>query len=232
MKVVAIIPARGGSKRIPRKNIRLFNGLPIIAWSIQAAIKSGCFDRVIVSTDDKEIASIANSHGAETPFIRPKNISDDYAATSDVVAHAIRFERDQGSDIEYVCCIYPTAPFINIDNLKKGLDIIKARDYDYVFSATSYAFPVGRAFSFNSAEGVQMIFPENEKVRSQDLEDAFHDAGQFYWSQSQTWVDLKPIFSPKSFPLILPRYEVVDIDSEEDWNEAEMKCKLLHKHPV
>lgn len=229
MKVAAIIPARGGSKRIPRKNIRLFNGIPMIAWSIQAAINSGCFDRVIVSTDDEEIASIANSYGAETPFLRPEDISDDYATTSEVVGHAIRHERSEGRDLDYVCCIYPTAPFINISNLKKGLEIIQARDYEYVFSATSYAFPIGRAFSFKTMDGLQMIFPENEKVRSQDLKDAFHDAGQFYWSRAQTWLDFKPIFSSKSFPLLLPRMEVMDIDTEEDWEEAEIKFKLLQK---
>jgi pseudaminic acid cytidylyltransferase len=232
LKVVAIIPARGGSKRIPRKNIRLFNGLPMIAWSIQTAIKSGCFDRVIVSTDDEEIAKIANLYGAETPFIRPENLSDDYTTTSEVMVHAINHESSQGRDLDYVCCIYPTAPFITANNLKKGLKSIQSGNYEYVFSATTYAFPVERAFFFNNLDGLEMLFPENAKVRSQDLKDTFHDAGQFYWSRAHTWLKRQPIFQSNSFPLNLPRIEVVDIDTEEDWEEAEIKFKLLKKNPL
>lgn len=232
MTVVAIIPARGGSKRIPRKNIKLFNGLPMIAWSIQTAIKSGCFDRVIVSTDDEEIAKIANLYGAETPFIRPENLSDDYTTTSEVMVHAINHESSQGRDLDYVCCIYPTAPFITANNLKKGLKSIQSGNYEYVFSATTYAFPVERAFFFNNLDGLEMLFPENAKVRSQDLKDTFHDAGQFYWGRSHTWLKRQPIFHSNSFPLNLPRIEVVDIDTEEDWEEAEIKFKLLKEHPL
>ena len=232
MTVVAIIPARGGSKRIPRKNIKLFNGLPMIAWSIQTAIKSGCFDRVIVSTDDEEIAKIANLYGAETPFIRPENLSDDYTTTSEVMVHAINHESSQGRDLDYVCCIYPTAPFIRANNLKKGLESIQSGNYEYVFSATTYAFPVERAFFFNNLDGLEMLFPENAKVRSQDLKDTFHDAGQFYWGRSHTWLKRQPIFHSNSFPLNLPRIEVVDIDTEEDWEEAEIKFKLLKEHPL
>ena len=227
MTVVAIIPARGGSKRIPRKNIKLFNGLPMIAWSIQTAIKSGCFDRVIVSTDDEEIAKIANLYGAETPFIRPENLSDDYTTTSEVMVHAINHESSQGRDLDYVCCIYPTAPFITANNLKKGLKSIQSGNYEYVFSATTYAFPVERAFFFNNLDGLEMLFPENAKVRSQDLKDTFHDAGQFYWGKAEAFKQQKIIFSKDSTPYILPSYLVQDIDTLEDWKRAELMYQVL-----
>ncbi|MDA8709153.1 pseudaminic acid cytidylyltransferase [Gammaproteobacteria bacterium] len=230
MKIVAIIPARGGSKRIPRKNIRSFNGLPMIAWSIESAIQSGCFDRVIVSTDDQEIAQIADSYGAETPFIRPASISDDHSTSSDVMAHAINYEASHGRDIDFACCIYPTSPFIKIENLTKGLELIQSGKFEYVFTASTYSFPIERSFSFSEMDGLKMIFPKKEKVRSQDLQDIFHDAGQFYWGKANNWKNLTPIFSKNSLPLILPRSEVVDIDTEEDWEEAEIKFKLLKEN--
>ena len=232
MKTIAIIPARGGSKRIPRKNIRLFSGLPIIAWSIKTAISSQCFDKIIVSTDDKEISEIALSYGAEIPFIRPKSLSDDHTKTSDVISHALQFEESEGNHYEYVCCIYPTAPFLKEDSLKTGLKMIKKGIYDYVFSATSFAFPVQRGFSFNSQDGLKMLFPNYKETRSQDLKEIFHDAGQFYWGQSRAWLDDLPIFNNQSLPIILPREEVTDIDTEEDFKEAELKFKLLQSQDL
>ena len=227
MKTIAIIPARGGSKRIPRKNIRLFSDLPIIAWSIKTAISSKCFDKIIVSTDDQEISEIALSYGAEIPFIRPKSLSDDHTKTSDVISHALQFEESEGNHYEYACCIYPTAPFLKEDSLKIGLKMIKKGIYDFVFSATTYAFPVQRGFSFNPQDGLKMLFPQYKEARSQDLKEIFHDAGQFYWGQSRAWLDDLPIFSNHSLPIILPREEVTDIDTEEDFKEAELKFKLL-----
>lgn len=231
MKAIAIIPARGGSKRVPRKNIRSFGGIPMIAWSIKAAISSCCFDKIIVSTDDKEIADIARSYGADTPFVRPDNISDDYATTTDAITHAICFEQAEGNDYEYVCCIYPTAPFIKKENLQNGFKLIQTGIHNYVFSASSYAFSVQRGFSYDLKGGLKMLFSEHEKTRSQDLSEIFHDAGQFYWGHSSTWIDNLPIFDNSSLPLILPRTEVMDIDTEEDFKEAEIKFKLLQSLP-
>ena len=227
MKSLAIIPARGGSKRVPRKNIKQFSGIPIIAWSIKAAISSRCFDKIIVSTDDKEIADIAKSYGAKIPFIRPEDLADDYAKTGDVISHAIRYEESEGNDYDYACCIYPTAPFLKEESIQIGFEMIQKGLHNYVFSATSYTFPVQRGFSFDSNSGLQMLFPNHENTRSQDLSEIFHDAGQFYWAQSKTWIDDLPIFDKSSFPLILPRDEVIDIDTEEDFKEAELKFKLL-----
>lgn len=228
MKAIAIIPARGGSKRVPRKNIRSFDGIPMIAWSIQASISSGCFEKVIVSTDDNEIAEIARSYGAETPFRRPENLSDDFSTTSQVIKHAIEFEQSEGRDYDFVCCIYPTAPLIKETNLQKGFELIQSELYDYVFSATSFAFPIHRSFTYKPNDGLQMLFPENSKTRSQDLNEIYHDAGQFYYGSTQAWLNDLKIFSNNSFPFILPRIEVIDIDTEEDFKEAEIKFKLLN----
>jgi len=228
MKAIAIIPARGGSKRVPRKNIRSFDGIPMIAWSIQASISSGCFEKVIVSTDDNEIAEIARSYGAETPFKRPENLSDDFSTTSQVIKHAIDFEQSEGRDYDFVCCIYPTAPFLKKTNLQKGFELIQSELYDYVFSATSFAFPIHRSFTYDHNDGLQMLFPEHSKTRSQDLNEVYHDAGQFYYGSTLAWLNDLKIFSNNSYPFILPRTEVIDIDTEEDFKEAEIKFKLLN----
>lgn len=222
--IIAVIPARGGSKRIPNKNIREFHDKPIIGWSIEAAIEAGCFDRVIVSTDSEQISEIAKKFGAEVPFIRNQDLADDYTPTLSVISDSIQ---RLDCDVDYACCIYPTSPFIKIENLTKGLELIQSGKFEYVFTASSYSFPIERSFSFNKMDGLKMIFPKKEKVRSQDLQDIFHDAGQFYWGKANNWKNLTPIFSKNSLPLILPRGEVVDIDTEEDWEEAEIKFKLL-----
>jgi len=226
---ICIIPARGGSKRIPRKNIKDFLGKPMIGYSIEAALKSGCFDRVIVSTDDTEIAQIAKTFGAEVPFMRPEKISDDYTGTTAVISHAIKWLQQNGETPELVCCIYATAPFISYEDIKKGQQILENTGCDYAFSVTSYAFPIQRAISISENKRVEMFQPEYLSVRSQDLKEAYHDAGQFYWGKAKSWLADKPIFSPEAAPVILPRYRVQDIDTLEDWERAELMLKVLQR---
>lgn len=220
---VAIIPARGGSKRIPRKNIKLFFGKPMIAYSIEAARKSGCFDKIIVSTDDREIAKIALKFGAEVPFLRPNEISDDHATTIDVIQHAIGWCEEQSWNLELICCIYATAPFLQAEDLVDGLRVIERNnDLEYVFSATSYSFPIQRAIKLTSSGNVEMFAPENELVRSQDLEESYHDAGQFYWGKVAAFKTGKKFFQIHSGIVELPRERVQDIDTLEDWKFAEV----------
>ena len=224
---ICIIPARGGSKRIPRKNIRNFCGKPIIAYSIEAAIKSNCFDRVIVSTDDTEIADVATSYGAEVPFIRDAELSNDYAGTPAVVKHAIEWLGQQDQHPTFVCCIYATAPLIRAENILAGFEKINSTDCDFAFSVTSFSFPVQRAIGIDKQGRVTMFQPEYYKSRSQDLESAYHDAGQFYWGRSGAWLEEKVVFSPASIPIPIPRYLVQDIDTMEDWLQAEAMYKSL-----
>lgn len=224
---LAVIPARGGSKRIPRKNIKLFGGLPMIAWPIQAAIESQCFDRIIVSTDDDEIAELAKAHGAEVPFMRPMELSDDHTETIPVIAHAIGWQQQHGQAPTEVCCIYATAPFVQPSDLQRGLNMLKSTGADYAFSVTSYAFPIQRAVRLTPDERVEMFYPEQFNTRSQDLEEAFHDAGQFYWGRSSAWFAGDPIFSSASVPVILPRHRVQDIDTLQDWERAEWLFKAM-----
>ncbi|ANP66389.1 pseudaminic acid cytidylyltransferase [Vibrio sp. MarTm2] len=224
---VAIIPARGGSKRIPRKNIKAFHGKPMIAYSIEAAIASGCFDKVIVSTDDTEIAAVAEAHGAHVPFLRPADISDDYATTMDVMAHAIHWCQDEGWDIDAVCCLYATAPFVLPKDLQQGYALLQGEGVQFAFSATSFPFPIQRAIKLDSDGSVSMFSPENEQVRSQDLEEAYHDAGQFYWGKTRAFLEKYSIFSPHSKAVLLPRNRVQDIDTPEDWELAESLFSVL-----
>jgi pseudaminic acid cytidylyltransferase len=226
---LAVIPARGGSKRIPRKNIKLFGGLPMIAWSIRAAIESECFDRIIVSTDDQEIAEIARSYGAEVPFIRPAELSDDYAGTIPVIAHAIDWQNQNGQTATEVCCIYATAPFVQSNDLQNALKVLQTTGAIYAFSVTSYAFPIQRAIRITAEQRVEMFDPKCFNTRSQDLEEAWHDAGQFYWGNAQAWLAAKPIFSLDAAPVPLPRYRVQDIDTPEDWVRAEWMFKALQQ---
>jgi len=218
---LAVIPARGGSKRIPLKNIKEFCGKPIIAWSIEAALECDCFDEVIVSTDDVEIAEVAKQYGAASPFIRPDELSDDHTGTIPVIQHAIEWYRQHGQSPEHVCCIYATAPFVRADDIRQGLNSLLDMGCDYAFSVTSYDFPIQRAIYITSQGRVEMFQPEYMNTRSQDLEEAFHDAGQFYWGRADAWFAGKPIFSPNAAPVILPRYRVQDIDTPEDWTRAE-----------
>lgn len=223
---IAIIPARGGSKRIPRKNIKLFHGKPIIAYSIEAAIKAACFDEIIVSTDDLEIANVAQNYGASAPFMRPAELSDDHATTLDVIKHAILWALNNNINVQNVCCIYPTAPLLDLNDIKAGLDAIESGDYEFSFSATDFGYPIQRAFILGSAKEVKLIEPSNELVRSQDLATAYHDAGQFYWGRAQAFIDGKSIFSNKSYPILLPRLRVQDIDTQQDWDIAEKMYML------
>jgi len=226
---VAVIPARGGSKRIPRKNIRKFSGKPIIAYSIEKALLSDLFGKVIVSTDDEEINSIAKQFGAEVPFKRPTQLSDDYASTTEVVAHAIKWMKNQGWTLNGVCCIYPTAPLLDLELLKTSYEIFIKGTWDYVFSAAEYVYPVERSFKVLDNNVLKMLIPENFNRRSQDLTSTFHDAGQFYWGTPEAWVEERPIFSERSTIIKLPTYRVADIDTEEDWKRAELLYKVLEK---
>lgn len=224
---LAIIPARGGSKRIPRKNIKPFCGKPMIAWSIEAALQSGCFDRIIVSTDDAEIAAVARQHGAEVPFMRPAELSDDHTGTIPVIRHAIEWCNQQGQRVELACCLYATAPFVRAEDLLRGLATLQDNDCEYAFSVTSYAFPIQRAVRINADGRVEMFNPEHFNTRSQDLEEAFHDAGQFYWGRSDAWLEGKQIFTPDSLAVMLPRHRVQDIDTPEDWERAEWLFRAM-----
>ncbi|MEH0742534.1 pseudaminic acid cytidylyltransferase [Vibrio cholerae] len=224
---VAIIPARGGSKRIPGKNIKLFHGKPMISYSIEAALASGCFDKVIVSTDDAEIANVAKDYGAQVPFLRPENISDDYATTMDVMEHAIRWCLDEGWAVDAVCCLYATAPFVLPEDLQRGYTLLLEDGVQFAFSATTFPFPIQRAIKLDEEGAVSMFSPENELVRSQDLEEAYHDAGQFYWGQTSAFLDKLSIFSSHSRAVLLPRNRVQDIDTPEDWELAESLFSAL-----
>lgn len=226
---IAIIPARGGSKRIPRKNIKDFHGKPIIAYSIEAAKASGCFDRVIVSTDDTEIAEVARAYGAEVPFMRPDEVSDDYATTMDVIQHAIGWCESQGWKLEYVCCIYATAPFIEHSDLQVGYDKVQQPNVSYAFSATTFPFPIQRAIKLSSSGEVSMFDAQYELTRSQDLEEAYHDAGQFYWGKVDAFKRGDRFFAEHSQIVQLPRKRVQDIDTVEDWELAEALYSALYK---
>lgn len=224
---IAIIPARGGSKRIPRKNIKPFSGKPMISWTIAAALASGCFDRVIVSTDDDEIAEMARKYGAETPFLRPSNLSDDHATAFAVTQHAIGWLREQGCDPDYVCVIYATAPFVQARFLADAYEKLAASTKQYIFSVTSFPFPIQRGIKINSHGEVEALHPEHFFTRSQDLEECYHDAGQFYWGRPQAFLDGVILHSPEALPYILPRYLVQDIDTPEDWRRAELMHHAL-----
>ena len=220
--IVAIIPARGGSKRIPRKNIQPFAGKPIIAHSIGAARDAGVFDRIIVSTDDEEIAAVARTWGAETPFLRPRELADDYAGTNEVVAHALEWLAASGPPADLACCIYATAPFVTGDSLRRGFQALHDTGKEFAFSVTSFPFPIYRSIRLLADGGVAPCFPEFIEARSQDLEDAYHDAGQFYWGKATAFTGGLSLFAPHSAPVILPRHVVQDIDTLEDWERAEL----------
>ncbi len=224
---LAIIPARGGSKRIPKKNIKSFAGKPLIAHSIETALAAGVFDVVMVSTDSEEIAKVAREYGAEVPFIRPPKLSDDYTGTRAVTNHAIEYYQKQGFEPEYACCIYATAPLLQQKYLIEGLNqLMQNPDKAFAFSVCSFPFPVQRALK-NEDSGVSPMYPEFINSRSQDLTEAFHDAGQFYWGRTDDYLSKKAMFSEHSLPVFLPRYLVQDIDTSEDWQTAEILYKLI-----
>ena len=218
---IAIIPARGGSSRIPGKNIKLFAGKPIIAYSIEAAKASEVFDRIIVSTDSGKIAKVAIAYGAEVPFLRPKKLSDDHTPTAPVIAHALQWFKDRGHIFEFACCIYATAPFVKPEFLKEGYEIIAKHNVTSVFSITTYSFPIFRSLRITDKGTLAMFWPEHELTRSQDLPEAYHDAGQFYWLKVDSFLESRKIYNSDAMPVMLPRYLVQDIDTPEDWITAE-----------
>lgn len=224
---LAVIPARGGSKRIPRKNIKPFCGKPMIAWSIEAARQSACFDKIIVSTDDDEIATLASQYGADVPFIRPPELSDDHTGTIPVIAHAIEWMQQHHGSVDLACCLYATAPFVMAEDLRRGMDRLLQTGADYAFAVTSFPFPIQRAIRITQQQRVEMFAPQYFNTRSQDLEEAFHDAGQFYWGKASAWLAGTPLFSPQATPVPLPRHRVQDIDTVEDWQRAEWLFKAM-----
>lgn len=223
---ICVIPARGGSRRIPGKNKRLFCGQPMLVWSIQAAQKAGCFQRIIVSTDDPQIAALAQAHGAEIPFARPSYLADDHTGTREVLVHAIECLDAEGCSLHAVCCLYATAPFVLPEDLLKARErMLVSRLDTVVFAATSFPFPIQRAIRLDQEGYASAINPHDAEQRSQDLEEAFHDAGQFYWATPSAWRQPGNLFDGAR-PLILPRWRVQDIDTEEDWKRAELM------HPI
>jgi N-acylneuraminate cytidylyltransferase len=225
---IAVIPARGGSKRIPRKNVRPFCGRPMIAWAIETALRSGLFARVIVSTDDDEIATVAAQCGAEAPFRRPAELADDHAGTVAVMTHAAHWLQEHDGPISNVCCIYATAALLRAEDLAAGLRLLESGHWDYAFSVTEYASSIFRALRQHPSGGVEMFFPEHRDTRSQDLPSALHDAAQFYWGRADAWNTGKPIFGPGSAAVVLPRWRVQDVDTEDDWRRAEIVHRLIN----
>ncbi|MFQ3250133.1 MAG: pseudaminic acid cytidylyltransferase [Glaciecola sp.] len=222
---LAIIPARGGSKRIPNKNIRDFVGKPLVAYSIEVAKASGLFDKIVVTTDNQEVADIALEYGAEVPFIRPPELSNDVIGTRPVTNHAIRYVTEHFEKPEFCCCIYATAPFLQAEYLKQGLQKLRLNsDKGFAYSVTSFPFPIQRAL-FLKDNYATPSFPEDITKRSQDLEEAYHDAGQFYWGRTDDYLSSKRIFSEHGIPIVLPRHLVQDIDTQEDWDRAELMYK-------
>jgi pseudaminic acid cytidylyltransferase len=217
---IAVIPGRGGSKRIPRKNIKYFSGSPMISWAIRAAQNSKLFDHIIVSTDDEEIADIARKFGAETPFVRPIELSDDLTPTVPVVAHAVQACIDNGWDVKYACCIYPCVPFLQADDLIAAFNLLLKEGADFVYPVTEYAHPIQRAMRQLSSGQMQFINPENELTRTQDLEKTYHDCGQFYWGNALAWLQHKRMHTD-GLGIALPNWRFVDIDTVDDWKRAE-----------
>jgi pseudaminic acid cytidylyltransferase len=227
---IAVIPARGGSKRIPGKNIREFCGKPIIAYSIDAALQSGVIDRVLVSTDDEQIAQVAQQYGAQTPFTRPAELSDDITPTVPVIRHATEWAIAHWGPVRKVCCIYATAPFVQADDVRRAYAKHENEGVaGYVFTATSFGFPIQRAFRLDADGYCAMFQLEHYNTRSQDLPEAFHDAGQFYWGSPEAYRAGKIFFSADSKPYVLPRYRVQDIDTLEDWTRAEFLWRMLRE---
>jgi N-acylneuraminate cytidylyltransferase len=215
---VAIIPARGGSKRIPRKNLLAFDGVPMIVRSIRTALDSGLFEQVVVSTDDAEIAELALAHGAQVPFLRPAELADDFTGTAAVIVHALQ----QLPAFDYACCVYATAPLLQARFLREGFELLQQHpDKAFAFSVCSFGFPVQRALTLDGQGALTALYPEFRNTRSQDLPEAFQDAGQFYWGRREAWLRGDVLYSPASLPVLLPRHLVQDIDTPQDWKRAE-----------
>lgn len=218
MNSVAIIPARGGSKRIPRKNLLPFDGVPMIVRSIRTALDSGLFEQVVVSTDDADIAELALAHGAQVPFLRPAELADDFTGTAAVIVHALQ----QLPAFDYACCVYATAPLLQARFLRQGFELLQQHpDKAFAFSVCSFGFPVQRALTLDGQGALTALYPEFRNTRSQDLPEAFQDAGQFYWGRREAWLRGDVLYSPASLPVLLPRHLVQDIDTPQDWKRAE-----------
>jgi N-acylneuraminate cytidylyltransferase len=226
MKNIAIITARGGSKRIPRKNIKMFRGKPIITYSIEIALSSNLFDYVMVSTDDDEIADFAKKLGADVPFIRSKQNSDDFSGTADVIVEVLSALKENEMQFESACCIYPTAPFITLNSLTHSYEVLIENKFDTVFPVCSFSYPIQRALEIKNSK-TSMVSPENMNLRSQDLPSRYHDAGQFYWINVEEFLKEKKLFTNNSGSIILNELETQDIDNETDWKLAELKHSLL-----
>lgn len=223
---IAIITARGGSKRIPRKNIRKFLGRPIIGYSIAAALEADCFDEVMVSTDDEEIAEVAMGFGAKVPFFRSSETSNDFATTADVLREVINEYRHCHEQFEYACCIYPTAPFVTARKLETGYELLTTTGADSVVPVVRFGYPIQRALKIEAGM-LKMFWPEHLNSRSQDLTPAYHDCGQFYWLEINSFMNSGRLFAGHTVPLEIPESEVQDIDTEEDWKIAEMKYRIM-----
>ena len=226
MRNIAIIPARGGSKRIPRKNIRLFIDKPIIAYSIQAAIESGLFDEVMVSTDDPEIADVALQYGAKVPFLRSVESADDYSTLADVINEVLSEYEKSGEQFNAFCCILATAPFLSSERIKEAHSHLMKYDFDSVFPVLRFSYPIQRSLQMSDGR-ISMVNPEFKNCRSQDLEPRFHDSGQFYWMQASRFKEQQTLFANNSGAIELSEIEVQDIDTENDWRMAEIKYRLL-----
>ena len=225
--VVAIIPARGGSKRIKDKNIKGFAGKPVICHSIAAARAAGIFHRIIVSTDSPKIAAVARGCGAETPFMRPASLADDHTPTAPVLTHALETLREGGDAPAHACCIYAAAPFVTPGDLRAGHDLLIETGASAAFSVTTFPAPVFRALEIGPAGNLSMLWPEHELTRSNDLPEAYHDAGQFYWVHVERFLASGRLYATDALPVVLPRHRVQDIDTEEDWRRAELMHAVL-----
>lgn len=230
MKTLAIIPARGGSKRIPRKNIKPFLGKPIIAYSIEAALQSKIFEEVMVSTDDLEIAEVAEKYGATVPFVRSAETADDYATTMAVLQEVISEYAERDRHFKYICCIYPTAPLMQVQELKEGFDLLQTGKFGAVLPVTPFDYPIWRGLRRDKKGNTSMLWPKNRNTRSQDLETTYHDAGMWYWFTRQNIG--QPIFGEHTGSVVLEGMQVQDIDTEADWHMAEMKYKILKGEEV
>ena len=226
-KIIAIIPARGNSKRIPGKNYKKFNGKPIIGSTIEKLKKSRLFDRIIVSTDSNKIAKIAKKYGAEIPFKRPRFLSDDYTPGVSVISHSVKFLVKEGYQFDYVCCVYAPNPFLYVSDLKKGFKKIKSKKINYVFSATPYRFPFFRSFTFSRKKGIKVLFKNNINKRSQNLKTIMCDAGQFYWGHKESWIQEKELFTRGSDIIVVPEWRYHDLDTLDDWKRAELSYQIL-----
>ena len=228
MSSIAIITARGGSKRIPRKNIKEFCGKPIMAYSIEAALKSGIFDEVMVSTDSDQFSEIAKHYGASVPFLRSDETSNDFATTADVLIEVVEEYQKMGKQFDEVCCIYPTAPFITAERLREACGELRRRQANCIMTVVKYSFPPQRGFVIRNNQ-IAFQYPEYERTRSQDLEPIYHDCGQFYIVRTESLLKYRSLIVPTTVPYILPEEEVQDIDTMSDWEIAEAKYRLLHK---